>query len=131
MRKVVNISSIAGIRGNAGQSTTQLGKAGIVGLTRTLAKEWGRYNVTVNGVAFGLIPTRLTEPSAGARPATIEIQGRQMAVGVQGEPLAPGTQKIPLGRAGFPVEAAGAVYLFCSPDGDYVSGQCLVVNGGL
>jgi len=131
VRKVVNISSTSGVNGNAGQVNYSAAKAGIVGLTKTLAKEWGRYNVTVNAVAFGLIQTRLTQPLRGGASGTIDIQGRTVKVGVQGERLEALNQMIPLGRGGLPEEAAGAVYLFCSPDSDYVSGQTLVVSGGL
>jgi 3-oxoacyl-[acyl-carrier protein] reductase len=127
----VNISSTSGVNGNPGQVNYSAAKAGIMGLTKTLAREWGRYNVTVNAVAFGLIQTRLTQPLRGGASGTIDVQGRTVKVGVQGERLEMLNQMIPLGRGGTPEEAAGAVYLFCSPDSDYVSGQTLVVNGGL
>ncbi|WP_052668438.1 SDR family NAD(P)-dependent oxidoreductase [Nitriliruptor alkaliphilus] len=129
-RKVVNISSLAGLGGNAGQVNYAAAKAGVVGLTRALAKEWGRYNVTVNTVAFGLIRTRLTEtPSGGG--GSIDVDGRRIAVGVNPEILAAAERSIPLGRAGTPAEAAGSVYLLCIPESDYVSGQTLVCGGGL
>ena len=131
VRKVVNISSTSGVNGNAGQANYSSGKAGIIGLTKALAKEWGRYDVTVNAVAFGYIQTRLTTPLQEGESGEIEVQGRKVKVGIQGGRLAALNQMIPLGRGGTPEEAAGAVYLFCSPDSDYVSGQCLVVNGGL
>ena len=131
VRKVVNISSTSGVNGNAGQSNYSAGKAGIIGLTKTLAKEFGRYDVTVNAVAFGYIQTRLTQPLSQGDAGEIEVQGRKVKVGVQGGRIAAMNQMIPLGRGGLPTEAAGSVYLFCSPDSDYVSGQCLVVNGGL
>jgi len=131
VRKVVNISSVSGVNGNPGQANYAAAKAGIVGLTKTMAKEWGRYDVTVNAVAFGLIQTRLTQPLQPGESGTIDVQGRTVRVGVQGERLAALNQMIPLGRGGTPEEAAGAVYLFCSPDSDYVSGQVLVVNGGM
>ncbi|MFE7801379.1 SDR family NAD(P)-dependent oxidoreductase [Nocardia sp. NPDC057440] len=128
-RKVVNISSIAGTGGNAGQANYSSAKAGITGLTKTLAKEWGRYNVTVNTVAFGFIKTRLTEASA-AGDSTIDVQGKEIKVGVNPDLLAAMEQMIPLGRAGTPKEAAGAVYLFCTPESDYVSAQTLICGGG-
>ena len=131
VRKVVNISSTSGVNGNAGQSNYSAAKAGINGLTRTLAKEWGRYNVTVNSVAFGYIQTRLTQPLQEGDAGTIEVKGREVRIGVQAGRIAALAQMIPLGRGGTPEEAAGSVYLFCSPDSDYVSGQTLVVNGGL
>ena len=129
VRKVVNISSVAGLFGNAGQSNYSAAKAGIVGLTQTLAKEWGRMNVTVNCVAYGLIKTRLTTSAADDSSANIE--GREIKVGVNPELLAMMEKSIPLGRGGTPDEAAGAVYLLCIPESDYVSGQTLVCSGGL
>ena len=131
VRKVVNVSSTSGTNGNAGQVNYSAGKAAMVGVTKTLAKEWGRYDVTVNCVAFGYIQTRLTQPLAEGEAGTIEVEGRKVRVGVQGARIAAMSQMIPLGRGGTPAEAAGAIYLFCSPDSDYVSGQTLLVTGGL
>ncbi|GAA1807877.1 SDR family NAD(P)-dependent oxidoreductase [Actinomadura chokoriensis] len=128
-RKIVNISSIAGLGGNAGQANYGAAKAGIVGLTKTLAKEWGRYAVNVNAVAYGLIRTRLTEAAADS-DSTIDVQGRQIKVGVNPGLLTAMEQMIPLGRAGTPEEAAGAVYLLCLPESDYISGQVIVCGGG-
>jgi 3-oxoacyl-[acyl-carrier protein] reductase len=130
VRKVVNVSSTSGTNGNPGQANYSSAKAAVTGLTRTLAKEWGRYAVTVNCVAFGYIQTRLTEPLAEGEAGTIEVQGRKVRVGVQAGRIAIMNQMIPLGRGGTPEEAAGSIYLFCSPDSDYVSGQTLIVNGG-
>src|SRR5690606_1910685 len=127
-RKVVNISSIAGLGGNPGQANYAAAKAGVTGLTKTLAKEWGRYNVTVNAVAFGLIRTRLTDAPAGG--GTIAVDGQTIKVGVSSDLLAAMETSIPLGRAGNPDEAAGAVYLLCLPESDYISGQTLVCAGG-
>ncbi|MFL9991915.1 SDR family oxidoreductase [Paraburkholderia sediminicola] len=131
MRKVVNVSSIAGLFGNAGQANYSAAKAGIVGMTKTLAKEWGRMNVTVNCVAYGLISTRLTSSTSGADGGTASIAGREIKVGVNPDLLEAMEKGIPLGRAGTPDEAAGAVYLFCIPESDYVSGQTLLCSGGL
>lgn len=128
-RKVVNISSLAGVGGNAGQSNYSAAKAGVEGLTRTLAKEWGRLSVNVNAVAFGLISTRLTQ--AADAGACIDVDGRDIKVGVNPQLLATMEAMIPLGRAGTAEEAAGAVYLLCLPESDYVSGQTLVCAGGL
>jgi 3-oxoacyl-[acyl-carrier protein] reductase len=128
-RKVVNISSIAGLGGNAGQSNYSTAKAGIVGLTKTLAKEWGRYNVTVNAVAFGFIKTRLTEVTAG-NEARIDIAGNSIKVGMSSQLVSMTEQMIPLGRAGTPQDAAGAVYLLCLPESDYISAQTVVCGGG-
>lgn len=129
-RKVVNISSLAGTGGNVGQSGYSAGKAGVIGLTKTLAKEWGRYQVTVNGLAFGLIRTRLTESPAGGE-ATIRIEDRDIKVGIGADLLEALESGIPLGRAGTPIDAANAVYLFCIPESDYITGEILVCGGGL
>ncbi len=129
-RKVVNISSLAGLSGNPGQVNYATAKAGVVGMTKALSKEWGRYNVTVNAVAFGLIETRLTT-SIDDEQASIEVEGNRIAVGVNPQLLASVAHAVPLGRAGTPVEAAGAVYLLCQPESDYISGQTLVCGGGL
>ncbi len=104
-RKVVNISSLAGLYGNAGQASYSAAKASLIGLTRTLAKEWGRYKVNVNCVAFGLIKTRLTQPIE-AQQATIDVAGREIKVGVQPQLLSTFERLVPLGRGGTPEEAA-------------------------
>jgi 3-oxoacyl-[acyl-carrier protein] reductase len=129
-RKVVNISSISGLFGVAGQAGYSSGKAAIVGLTKTIAKEWGRLNVNVNVIAFGLIQTRLTQ-AIEADQATIDIAGNQIKVGIQPQTINAWIKTIPLGRAGAPEEAAGAVYLFCLPESDYITGQVIVCSGGL
>jgi 3-oxoacyl-[acyl-carrier protein] reductase len=131
-RKVVNISSIAGIFGNAGQISYAAGKAGIVGMTRAMCKEWGRYKVNVNCVAFGWIDTRLTQAiKADETQKTIDVAGREIKVGIQEGNRDAMRQLVPLGRPGTPEEAAGAVYLFCIPESNYISGQLLVCGGGL
>ena len=130
VRKVVNISSMAGMFGLAGQVNYASAKAGIVGMTKALAKEWGRLQVTVNAVSFGLIHTRLTAASADDS-AVIDIEGRTVRVGVNPDLLKALEAMIPLGRAGLVEEAAGAVYLLCIPESDYISGHNLVCSGGL
>jgi 3-oxoacyl-[acyl-carrier protein] reductase len=130
MRKVVNISSVAGLFGNAGQANYSTAKAGITGMTMTLAKEWGRLNTTVNCVAYGFIKTRLTEATADGN-ATAEIDGREIKVGINPDLMTMLERSIPLGRAGTVQEAAGSVYMFCIPESDYVSGQTLICSGGL
>jgi 3-oxoacyl-[acyl-carrier protein] reductase len=129
-RKVVNISSTSGVYGNPGQANYSSAKAGIIGLTKAMAKEWGRYQVNVNCVAFGLIETRLTQPLRGAQ-AHIDVAGKAIDVGVQQANLDAMTQMIPLGRAGTPEEAAGAVCMLCYPEANYVSGQVVTCAGGL
>jgi 3-oxoacyl-[acyl-carrier protein] reductase len=127
--KVINISSNSGVYGNAGQANYAAAKAGINGLTKAMAKEWGRYKVNVNSVAFGLIKTRLTEASADV-DASIDIAGQSIKVGVNPTILKNAEALIPLGRGGTPEEAAGAVYLLCIPESNYISGQVLVCGGG-
>jgi 3-oxoacyl-[acyl-carrier protein] reductase len=130
VRKVVNISSGSGVLGNAGQINYSAAKAALIGMTKTMAKEWGRYAVTVNCVAFGMIDTRLTKPLADGDSGTIDVKGHAVKVGLRPERIAQLNNTIPLGRGGTAEEAAGSVYLFCSPDSDYVSGQVILVNGG-
>ncbi len=129
-RKVVNISSVAGLYGNAGQVSYSSAKAALIGMTRTLCKEWGRYKVNVNCVAFGLIATRLTQ-AIEAEQKTIDVQGRAIKVGIQPQLLSTFEKMVPVGRAGTPEEAADAVYLFCAPESNYISGQVVVCGGGL
>lgn len=130
MRKVVNITSIAGTDGNPGQVGYSSGKAGVIGLTRTMAKEWGRYNVNVNAVGFGLIQTRLVQ-DLNRPDANMEMHGHQIRLGVQPTLLESVKTACPLGRLGTPEEAAGAVLFFCSPLSDYVTGEVLICGGGL
>ena len=129
-RKVVNITSISGLDGNAGQIGYASGKAGIVGLTKTLAKEWGRYCVTVNAVGFGLIDTRLIKPMEDAE-TNIAIGKRRVRVGMQAHVREEAARMIPLGRLGTPDDAANAVFFFCSPLSDYITGEVLVCSGGI
>ena len=129
MRKVVNITSIAGTDGNPGQAGYSAGKAGVIGLTKTMAKEWGRYNVNVNAVGFGLIGTRLVQPLTGAG-AKMEMHGHEIRLGIQPGVLDSVKNACPLGRLGTPEEAAGAVLFFCSPLSDYVTGEVLICGGG-
>jgi 3-oxoacyl-[acyl-carrier protein] reductase len=130
MRKVVNITSIAGTDGDAGQAGYSSGKAAVLGLTRTMAKEWGRYNINVNCVGFGMIETRLTKPLA-PDAAAVEIKGHSIALGAQQKILDTVKSSCPLGRLGKPEEAAGPVLFFCSPLSDYVTGEVLICSGGL
>ena len=129
-RKVVNISSGAGVNGNAGQANYSSAKAGVIGLTKALAKEWGRYQVNVNAVAYGWIRTRLTETKAGDADARIEIDGRMLPMGINPAVRTQLENMTPLGRAGTPEEAAGAVYLLCTPEANYISGQVVQCDGG-
>ncbi len=127
-RKVINVSSVSGVYGNAGQVNYSTAKAGITGLTKTLAKEWGRYNVQVNCVCFGFIETRLTAPKETAEKVVREGEEVQLGVPDQMRQMAP--LLIPLGRPGTPEEAAGPILFLASPLSNYVSGIVLEVTGG-
>jgi 3-oxoacyl-[acyl-carrier protein] reductase len=127
-RKVVNVTSVSGVYGNAGQVNYSTAKAGITGLTKTLAKEWGRYNVQVNCVCYGFIDTRLT--AAKEQAETLERDGEQVALGVPDAMRQMAPMLIPLGRPGTPEEAAGPMLFLASPLSDYVSGHVLEVTGG-
>ena len=129
-RKVINISSTSGMNGNAGQVNYSTAKAGVVGMAKTMAKEWGRYNVNVNAVGFGLIKTRLTDADAEKEESTIDIEGNKIKVGVNSAVFQYAKTMIPLGRPGTPQEAAGAIYMFCIPESNYVTGQILMCHGG-
>jgi 3-oxoacyl-[acyl-carrier protein] reductase len=128
-RKVVNVASVSGVFGNPGQANYSSAKAGVIGLTKTIAKEWGRYKVNINAVAFGFILTRMTEAVAGD-DATVEIEGRQIKVGVSQNVMDAVKRTNPLGRPGTPAEAAGAIYVLCLQETNYVSGQVLNVDAG-
>lgn len=127
-RKIVNVSSVAGLGGNLGQANYASAKAGIIGLTKTISKEWARYNVQANVVAFGFIDTRLTQDKE--KGITVESGGKKIAVGVPAKQRQIFAQMIPMGRAGTVEEAAGAILFLASPLSDYVSGQVLVAGGG-
>src|SRR5579884_3783831 len=127
-RKIINVSSVSGVYGNAGQVNYSAGKAGIVGVTLTLAKEWGRYNVQVNCVCYGFIETRLTASKESAEK--IQREGEEVALGVPDQMRQMAPLLIPLGRPGTPEEAAGPMLFLASPLSDYVSGHVLEVTGG-
>jgi 3-oxoacyl-[acyl-carrier protein] reductase len=110
-RKVVNVTSIAGTQGNLGQVNYATAKAGLVGMTKTLAREWGPFKVNVNAVAFGFVETRMT--------ASLPDRMREAA-----------PQIIPLGRPATPEEAAGAIFLLCSPWSSFIHGQVITASGG-
>jgi 3-oxoacyl-[acyl-carrier protein] reductase len=127
-RKIVNVTSISGTMGNAGQANYSAGKSAIVGLTKTLAKEWGQFKVNVNAVAFGYIETRLTASKDEGNQ--MEIDGQKVQLGIPDQLRGMAAMLIPLGRPGTPEEAAGGVFFLCSPWSDFVHGQVLNVTGG-
>lgn len=127
-RKIVNISSVSGTMGNAGQANYSAGKNAVVGLTKTVAKEWGQFKVNVNAVAFGWIETRLT--AAKVDDNTMEIDGQKVQLGIPEQMRGMASMLVPLGRPGTPEEAAGGVFFLCSPWSDFVTGQVLNVTGG-
>jgi 3-oxoacyl-[acyl-carrier protein] reductase len=127
-RKIVNISSVSGTMGNAGQANYSAGKSAVVGLTKTLAKEWGQFKINVNAVAFGWIETRLTASKVDENQ--MEIDGEKVQLGIPEQMRGMASMLIPLGRPGTPEEAAGGVFFLCSPWSDFVHGQVLNVTGG-
>ncbi len=127
-RKIVNVSSISGVFGNAGQANYSAGKAAVVGLTKTVAKEWGQFKVNVNAVAFGWIETRLTASKDSEN--TMEIDGQTVQLGIPEQMRSMASMIIPLGRPGTPEEAAGGVFLLCTPWANYIHGQVLNITGG-
>jgi 3-oxoacyl-[acyl-carrier protein] reductase len=128
-RKVVNVSSTSGTFGNPGQANYSSGKAGVVGLTKTLAKEWGQFKINVNAVAFGFIDTRLTQAKDDEN--SMEIGGEKVQLGIPEQLRQMASMLIPLGRPATPEEAAGGVFFLCSPWSNYVQGQTLHITGGM
>jgi 3-oxoacyl-[acyl-carrier protein] reductase len=127
-RKIVNVSSTSGTFGNAGQANYAAGKAGIVGLTKALAKEWGQFKINVNAVAFGFVDTRLTQAKVDANQ--MEIGGERVQLGIPEQMRGMAAVMIPLGRPASPQEAAGPVFFLVSPWSNYVHGQTLHITGG-
>jgi 3-oxoacyl-[acyl-carrier protein] reductase len=127
-RKIVNVTSISGTMGNAGQANYSAAKAGVTGLTKTIAKEWGQFKVNVNSVAFGFVETRLTQ--AKEQGEAIEREGERIEIGVPEQQRAMASMIIPLGRPAQPEEAAGPVLFLSSQLSNYVHGQVLNVTGG-
>jgi 3-oxoacyl-[acyl-carrier protein] reductase len=110
--RIVNITSVVGVTGNAGQANYAAAKAGILGFTKSLAREVGSRGITVNAIAPGFIDTDMTRALAEAQRADL-------------------TSQIPLGRLGAPADVAAAVSFLCSADGAYITGETLHVNGGM
>src|SRR5918995_781847 len=128
-RKIVNITSISGTMGNAGQANYSAAKAGVTGLTKTIAKEWGQFKVNCNAVAFGFVETRLTQAKEKGETLTAP-GGEEVEIGVPEQMRAMASMTIPLGRAARPEEAAGPVLFLSSRLSNFVHGQILHVTGG-
>jgi 3-oxoacyl-[acyl-carrier protein] reductase len=127
-RKIVNVSSISGTMGNAGQANYSAAKSAIIGLTKTLAKEWGQFKINVNAVAFGFVETRLT--AAKEEAETFQREGEDIQLGIPAQLRAMASAIIPIGRPASPEEAAGGIFFLCSPWSNYIHGQVLNVTGG-
>ena len=127
-RKVVNVTSISGTFGNAGQANYSAAKAGLVGLTKTVAKEWGQFKINVNAVAFGFVETRLT--ASKDEGGTFKKDGEEIKLGIPEQMRQMAKMVIPLGRPAQPQEAAGPIFFLCSPLSNYIHGQVLNVTGG-
>ncbi|MBS1677245.1 MAG: SDR family oxidoreductase [Actinobacteria bacterium] len=129
-RKLINTSSTTGMMGNPGQVNYAAGKAGVVGITKTLAKEWGQFKINVNAVAYGFVETRLTAAKEEGGEITTPT-GEKVELGIPEQMRAMASAVIPLGRPATPAEAAGPVIFLASPLADYVHGQVLNVTGGM
>jgi len=129
-RKIVNTSSTSGMMGNAGQVNYSAAKMGVVGLTKTLAKEWGQFKINVNAVAFGFVETRLTAAKEAGEEMTSPT-GEKIELGIPEQMRAMASAIIPLGRPATPEEASGPVLFLCSPLANYMHGQVLNVTGGM
>lgn len=128
-RKLINVSSVSGTMGNAGQANYSAAKAGVAGLTKTLAKEWGQFKINVNAVAFGFVETRMT----ASKEAGVTVKGpdgEEIPQGIPDQMRAMASMIIPLGRPATPDEAAGPVMFLASDLANYVHGQVLNVTGG-
>ena len=130
-RKVVNVTSISGTQGNIGQANYSTAKAGLVGLTKTLAREWGPFKVNVNAVAFGFVETRLTAAADdGGEESFVRDDGVEIPLGIPERMREMAPVIIPLGRPATPEDAAGPIFFLCSPWSNFVHGQVITASGG-
>jgi 3-oxoacyl-[acyl-carrier protein] reductase len=127
-RSIINVSSTSGLHGNAGQINYAAAKMGVIGMTKTVAKEWGAFNIRCNAVAFGTIETRLIRPKEEGEQ--IQVKGQDVPLGIPQHMRDMLTMMIPLGRTGTPEEAAGGILLLASPYASYITGHTLEVTGG-
>jgi 3-oxoacyl-[acyl-carrier protein] reductase len=136
-RCIINVSSTSGLHGNAGQANYAMAKAGIIGLTKTVAKEWGPLGIRCNAVAFGMIDTRMTQGATSGEGGAVEVDGEAVAQGMPDAAAAMWREgplmkmATPLGRLGTPEEAAGGILMLASPFASYVTGHTLEVTGGM
>ncbi len=127
-RKVINVTSVSALYGIPGQANYSAAKAGLIGMTKTLSREWGRFNIQVNCVCFGFIETRLTaRKDAGEH---LDRDGEKVTLGIPEHLRHQAKSLIPLGRVGTPEDAAGPIFFLASPLSDFVSGAVLEVTGG-
>ena len=118
-RSILTVSSTVGVHGNAGQANYAAAKAGLIGLTKAVAREWGQFRIRCNAVAFGFIDTRLTKA-----PESVAIGGEKVMLGIPGGVSEEVIRKsVPLRRMGTTADAAGAITLLCSPLASYITGQ--------
>lgn len=128
-KTIINVSSTSGLHGSMGQINYATAKSGVVGLTKTVASEWGRYNVRANTVAYGWVDTRITRPPSDSE--AVNLDGMSIRPGI---PLNArkwrDTSDIPLGRPGTVDEAARVMLFLASPLSSYVTGACIECTGG-
>ena len=130
-RKIVNITSISGTMGNAGQANYSSAKAGVTGLTKTVAKEWGQFKINCNAVAFGFVETRLTQ--AKEKGETMQAAGEsteEVSLGIPEQMRQMARMTIPLARPAEPSDAVGPVAFLCSEHSNFIHGQVINVTGG-
>ncbi|KAJ8593312.1 NAD(P)-binding protein [Rhizopogon salebrosus TDB-379] len=132
-RSIINVSSTSGLHGNVGQVNYAAAKSAVVGLTKTIAKEWGPFGVRANTIAYGMVHTRLT--AAKEAGVTIEIDGKKVALGIPGAQQSASKSAntfvdIPLQRGASADEAAAGMLFLASPLASYVTGHTLEVTGG-
>jgi 3-oxoacyl-[acyl-carrier protein] reductase len=129
-RSILTVSSVSGVHGNSGQSNYATAKAGIVGLTKTVAKEWGAFNIRANSLVYGHINTRLVQDKE--KGASISVDGEKITLGIPQADATAGLmqQMSALGRVGTAEEAAGAMLLLACPYASYITGQAIEVTGG-
>jgi len=128
-RCIVNVSSTSGLHGNIGQVNYSTAKMGLVGMTKTIAREWGAFGIRCNAVAFGFIDTRLTQDRQSSD--RIDVDGEQVQLGIPGKLRDTVRTMIPLGRPGSAEEAANAILFLASPLASYITGHTLEVTGGM